>query len=420
MKYKIGQISDAHLGYSSGQKTTKDGVNLRVIDGYNAFHEAIDGMLKEKIDVAIIPGDIFHTANPDVRTIIETQKGLRKLTAANIPIYCIAGNHDATDIRSDIPSNGVLDDQDHNIFSFTEPYVVKEIFPNVFFHFLSHHAYTDQEETMKNIKPKKDSINILVSHGSCFDTNMNVMLHCPQEPREVIIPEYLMELDWDYTLLGHIHERGWIASKDGVTDTANRKQFYGGSLVRRGFADKPCKLNRGWTLWTLDDETKNMTPTFFDVKQRPQIDCDKINAENRTSAEIEMELYEQLEKIFNEYKNSDNTIDSDLAPIVRQNVINISPVTYATLNLKNNATFTKHFLTYTLKVVSKNNILIDDSNQEQTAGKNESNKNIVDLFNDWIDDVHKEDNSIDNLDKVKEKSKILLQKGENEVLDEEK
>ena len=196
-KFKIGHISDVHLGYSSGKRINKEGVNLRVIDGYNAYNEAIDQMIEEGLDMVIVSGDIFHMAHPDIRTIMEAQKGLRRLADAGMQVYVGAGNHDATDIRAEIPANGVLDEPNHNILSFVEPYVVIKAGDKLNLHFLNHHAYTDQGETMKKIKLVDSEINVLVSHGSCFDTNMNVLLHCPQEPREVVIPEFVMDKSED-------------------------------------------------------------------------------------------------------------------------------------------------------------------------------------------------------------------------------
>lgn len=412
---KIGHISDVHLGYSSGKRINKQGINLRQMDGFNAWEEATEQMIAEKIDVAIIAGDIFHMAHPDIRTIMEAQKGLRKLADNDIKVRVIAGNHDATDVRAEIPANGVLHEPFHNIYSYTDPYVIEEVMPGIHLHYLSHHAYTDQGETMKSIKLIPNEINILVSHGSVFDTNMNILLHSPQEPREVVIPEDIMNLPWDYTFLGHIHERGWIGSKDGISDSAKRKQFYGGSTIRRGFTDRPCKLGRGWTLWTIDDN-KEFTPTFFDVKQRPQIDCPKIDASELTPSEIEDKIVSQLKDIFNQYKNDDNTINNELAPIVRQTLIGITPVSYVAINWSNPANYSKHFFTYTLKRVDSNSTGNDeDSLSADIEGA--SAKNIIEAFDDWIDEAHPDNKEIDNKENVVEKAKKLLKKGQDEVLE---
>lgn len=412
----IAHISDVHLGYSSGKRITKDGTNLRVVDGYNAFTEAVNQMIEEKVDVVIVAGDIFHQAHPDIKTIIETQGQLRRLADEGIPVYIEAGNHDATDIRSEIPASGVLNEPKNNIFSYTEPYIVREIFPGYFFHFLSHHAYTDQGETMKQIELIDDAVNILVSHGSCFDTNMNVILHCPQEPREVVIPEFVMNMPWDYTFLGHIHERGWIGSKDGVSDTAGRKQFYGGSVIRRGFTDRPCKLERGWTKWTVDKD-RVFTPSFFTVKQRPQIDCDEIDASKLTAPELEDKLIKQVKAIYNKYKEDDGTISNESAPIVRQTIKGITPVIYVAVNWSKISKFTKNFLTYTMKRIDAQvNQDVEDNNPDAIESINTS-KDIVEAFDEWTEETYDKETKIVNKESVLNLAKNWLREGQNKVLD---
>lgn len=411
MSYKIALITDCHLGYSSGRRY-EDGINLRVLDGYRTWAHAVDEIIASKPDLFLMGGDIFHQAHPTIRTIIEAQKGFRKIAAAGIPVYCIVGNHDATDVRSEIPASGVLNEPANNIHSFIEPYVKVEVAPGIFVHCLSHHAYSEQEETMKKIKLVPNAINILLSHGSCFDTNLNVILHCPQEPREIVLPESLINLPWDFTFLGHIHERGFIGSKDGgVSDTAGRKQFYGGSILRRGFTDKPCRLGRGWTMWEIDDN-KNFIPTFHKLWQRPQYDLPTINALDKNSDEIESILISQLEKMNNEL----GTIDNSNAPIVRQTIHNISPAKYVSINWKKTSDYTKQYLTYTLRKEiqeSATSINTDDDTDNFAPG---SQQNIVDSFTKWSKQTEVL-NDIKDKDKVIDTTKNYLKKGQENVLD---
>jgi DNA repair exonuclease SbcCD nuclease subunit len=371
----------------------------------------VDEIIKAKPDIFLMGGDIFHQAHPTIRTIIEAQKGFRRISDAGIPVYCIVGNHDATDIRSEIPASGVLNEPFHNIYSYTEPYVKKEVAPGIFIHFLSHHAYSEQAETMKKIKLEKNAINILLSHGSCFDTNLNVILHCPQEPREIVIPEDIVNLPWDFTFLGHIHERGFIGSKDGgLSDSSGRKQFYGGSILRRGFTDKPCKLGRGWTMWTIDDN-KKFHPTFYKIWQRPQFDLPAIDATEKTSIEIENILVSQLDKLSKQL----GPIDDSNSPIVRQTIHNISPAKYVSINWKKTTDFTKQFLTYTLRkdTLENNSDETDLDSSLVTIGKQQD---IVDSFGKWAEHGNNL-NDIQNKEKVIDNSKNFLKQGQESVLE---
>lgn len=349
MKYTFAQISDTHLGYKSGRfKSNKTEINLREQDGYDAYHQVINEIVDYKnkfgLDAVICTGDLFHSPEPKINTIVEAKKGLQKLYKENIVFYNIAGNHDATDSVRDIPSNGVLDLPELNLFSYTEPYVKKEIFPGVIGHFVSHHGYLEQAKTFESVNPEPDKFNLLITHGSVFDSSINGILHTEGEPREVVISEDLMNKDWDYTIMGHIHERGWVHSKDKLTDTENRKQFYAGSLIRRGFADKYCKLGRGWTLWEIDTEEKTMTPKFFTIPQRFQKDI-LIFCKDKSSEEIEQDLINEFKKI-----------NFDGAPILRTTFVDMSTTQKLSIDWKQFIDYTKKCLSYSTKIKTKEEI----------------------------------------------------------------
>lgn len=419
--YKVAHSSDQHLGYSSGKRVNEEGLNLRVLDGYNAFRESIDDILNEDdVDLFIGSGDVFHQAHPEIRTMIEAQDGFRRLSEAGIPVHNITGNHDTTDIRSEIPANRILHEPRNDIYSYVEPYIVKELLPGVYFHFLSHHAYTDQEATIKEIKLIEGAMNILVSHGSTYDTNMNVILHSPQEPREVIIPQDLMDMDWDYTWLGHIHERKWINSTSETSDSNNRRQFYSGSLIRRGFSDGVTDLGRGWTKWIIDTDKKTITPEFHHVKQRPQIDCPRIIATNLTPTEIEEALKAQGKAIFDKYKDEDDTISDEDAPIVRQTVVGLTPLAYVGINWKEAYKYNRHFLTHTLRKIDEAEDKIESiTNLDEGELENKNTVDIITAFNDWFDnDTLNEE--IEDREEVKNKASDMLKKGQDLVLDDGK
>ena len=52
---KFAHISDTHLGFS------QFGTGERAKDVYNAFLQAIDISIKEKVEFVVFAGDIFHT-----------------------------------------------------------------------------------------------------------------------------------------------------------------------------------------------------------------------------------------------------------------------------------------------------------------------------------------------------------------------
>ena len=295
---EFAHIADIHLGYSSGSKLdTNTHINLREQDGYNALDYCIEDIIKNKVSFVLCTGDFFHSPNPSARTIVNAQRILDKLTQNNIPFICLAGNHDATDAVRDIPSSVILHNPNNNWFSYSEPYKIIEIpNSNVVLHLISHHNYVNQRDTMDMIKLDDNKINILCTHGSCYDSNLEIIVHSEAEPREVVIPEDILNLNWSYILLGHIHERGWIGSKDKIHDTTGQKRFYAGSLIRRGFSDGESKLGRGWTKWSVNENTKEMTPTFFNVPQRLQLEI-SFECIDKGVVEVENEIEECFKNI---------------------------------------------------------------------------------------------------------------------------
>lgn len=378
--FTIAHLSDLHLGYSSGRKKIdENGFNVRENDGYLAYNIAVDQIIKEKVNCVLVAGDMFHSPRPKNHTILIAQEGLRRLAEANIPVYIIAGNHDATDVRAEVPSSKLLNEPMSKIFSYSEPYVVKEIHPGIYMHFISHHAFVEQDETMSNVKPIEGAVNLLASHGSCYDTNMGIILRTPNEPREVIIPQSIMDLNWDYTFLGHIHERHWIGSSDGKTDTAGRKQFYNGSLIRRGFSDRVSPNGRGWTKWIINDD-KTIDHKMFTIAEREQLDMEPIEVKGKKTREIEKEILEQLKSIDNYMTKKYGEITLENTPIVRQTIVGVNAITRLSLNLQNFTQHTQKYLTHSFKVVPDME-KVDIT--EVVTSESLNNSDIVVVFKEW-------------------------------------
>lgn len=415
--FTIAHLSDLHLGYSSGRKRVdENGFNIRENDGYIAYDRVITQIINEKIDAVLIAGDVFHSPRPKNHTILIAQEGLRRLTEAGIKTYILAGNHDATDVKAEVPSSKLLHQPNMNIFSYSEPYVVKEIAPDIYMHFVSHHAFIDQDETMNKIKLIDNSINLLATHGSCYDTNIGQILRTPNEPREIIIPEAIMDMNWDYTFLGHIHERGWIASKDGKTDTANRKQFYNGSLLRRGFSDKKSINGRGWTKWIINDD-KSIQYEMFTIKEREQLDMEPVNVKNKKTSDIEKEIINQLQSIDDYMIKQYETITIENTPIVRQTIVGVSAITRLSLNLQRFNEYTDKYLTHTFKIVPD---LEEVDLSEIVTAESLNNSDIVLVFNEWNKINEEKFNYDEKLkDKVAEEAKNNLKLSRDEMLTKE-
>lgn len=318
----IAHLSDLHLGYSSSNcKLNPQGVRWREADGYMAWIREIKDIINDgTVDVVLIAGDVFHTPTPSILAVKQAQKGVRILANAGIPVVILTGNHDTSDVRSELAATALLNDPDHGVYSHYEPYATYDVNDDVRLHLISHHLYKEQASTWDKVKPTNGKINIFSTHGSMIDPLTKLAMHTDASPREVIIPDEIVNNPgWDYRLLGHIHERGFVGSSDdGKSDTSHLKTYYNGSLIRRGFSDGETPLGRGWTKWTVQPDGL-LLPEFHTVAQRPQEDLPVINALDLSAADITDIAYDHVSNAVEDIKSPFT------APILRQRVVNITP-----------------------------------------------------------------------------------------------
>lgn len=400
--FTLAHMSDLHLDYRTGLVLNQHDINVREQDGYDAFHAMIDDIIEHNVDAATISGDIFHSPRPSMRAIVQAQKGLRKLAQAGIKVYSLAGNHDASDVKSDIASSKVVDYPEIGIYSHVEPYVHYEIADGIHLHLVSHHMYAEQADTMMQIEPKPGEINIFSTHGSVIDSITQMKLSAEQSPREIIVPNFILnEKDWDYRLLGHIHERGFVGDTSGLgRDSAGLKTYYNGSLVRRGFADKDNGLGRGWTLWTIQPDGTFKHEKKY-ITQRYQKDFPSIDCVDLSPLEITDLLVEQLV----------TTRDENL-PILRQTLHNVTPAQHSSLDWRTINQFSNHTLTWDVEMeyatpsmtvethgVSENEEDYQDEVARITA---ENTGDLVDIYDTWAE----KSNVIEQLDDTVRKHAI--------------
>jgi len=86
MKMLFAHLADCHLGCWRDQK-------MRQMH-HDCFCEAIDRIIAEKCEFAIIAGDLFHAAVPGMDAIRLAFEQLRRLRDAGISTYFVAGSHD--------------------------------------------------------------------------------------------------------------------------------------------------------------------------------------------------------------------------------------------------------------------------------------------------------------------------------------
>lgn len=381
--YTIAHLSDLHLGYrdkaSLGRVTPDviyDGmpIPVREFDGYKAWNDVIDGVIADNVDAVIIAGDIGHEPNPSNRARQHMIMGLSRLANAGIPVYNITGNHDVNDIPSDVAFTANLHRPEVGIYSHANPYQVYNLNDDIVVHMVSHHMYNESVDVMKKVRPVKGAVNILTTHGSLVDPLINERIRVNETVREVIIPEYFLNDNWDAMMLGHIHERGYIGKKsDGI--------YYNGSLIRRGFADAEGPLGRGYTLWHIHDDG-SVTQEMRTVWQRPQVDLPPIHAEELNSTALTEALLRNLPEITDgmEY-------DPAVAPILRQRVIGATPSVFAARDQQAITEASKYALSYDLAPRAAENKPSKEIPEPEETSKVQVGAGTLEAsYSDWVKD----------------------------------
>lgn len=414
MAFKLGHLSDIHAGYRSGRRLNAEGVNIREQDGYDALDEMVTDIIEQEVDAVVIAGDTMHVPEPHIRELIEVQKQLRRLSDAGIKVYMLGGNHESTDLRADIAASRIFDDSWRGIHSYAEPYNKIEITDGIFLHMVSHHMYGDQAHTMNQIQSVDGALNIFSTHGSVIDPLVELALHTHGSPREVVIPDELLEdQDWDYILLGHIHERGWVGSKDQKTDTYGSRIYYNGSLLRRGYSDKEVPLGRGWTLWTIDEDG-TMTPDIRKVKQRTQLDFTAIDTADLSAASVTEKIIENLRS---SQEDGVNFLEGS-APILRQQLTNLTPAKNIALDWRAIDAEAGHSLMFLTKKVSDDTV--DDSGSTIDTGSFTQNADVVQVYDGWVDGSSTLSELTEDIrNKTKTQARKFVQQGQEENLADE-
>ncbi len=83
---KFAHLGDCHLG--GWRQLELNELNFR------SFQIAVDKCIKEKVDFALITGDLFDSAYPPIETLKEAFQEFKRLKDSNIPVFIIAGSHD--------------------------------------------------------------------------------------------------------------------------------------------------------------------------------------------------------------------------------------------------------------------------------------------------------------------------------------
>ena len=219
---KIGVLSDVHLGEIKFRKY----INNQNVWSYlieKVLEEAIDKLISNGSEIIIIPGDLFDSPNPDIRSIIFIRELFSKI---KIPIFILGGNHEWSQRQysSNIHPFDIIDNVNkvyYNVSSFTYNSDKIVMIP---YKFLT-------PENYEFISKEKG--DILVCHG-ILDSEEEIY----NLPSNIINGYKLI-------ILGHIHTNNIIKTKNQIILTP-------GSIMPANTFIKEPKA------WIYDTETSDL------------------------------------------------------------------------------------------------------------------------------------------------------------------
>lgn len=228
---KFVHIADVHLGASPDSDRSWAGGRQREL--WDSFKNIIDVCNKERADILLIAGDLFHR-QPLIRELKEVNYCFSRLETARVVM--MAGNHDYIGPRSHYRDFKWND----NVYMFLNDTIESVYFPetDAAIYGLSYLQRDIAEPLYDLVKPSRDeSIHILLAHGG---DEKNIPLNRKK----------LLESGFDYIALGHIHKPEIISNR----------MAYAGSLEP---LDKTETGPRGYILGEIRKDKEKQTEIRF-------------------------------------------------------------------------------------------------------------------------------------------------------------
>ncbi|MDG6228896.1 MAG: DNA repair exonuclease [Candidatus Thermoplasmatota archaeon] len=322
---KILHIADTHLGFSAYRKSTTDGVNQREKDIYDSFTQVIDYALAEHVDLILHAGDLFDTVRPTNRAITVALQQILRLSAAQIPLVIIAGNHEQPKLQETGHIFSIFDHLDTVYPVYRETYE-KHYFTiddeSICIHALPQINTVDLfQNQLENITKDNDAdINILLFHGAV----QGIKEFSMNEFNELFIPKRFLFSLFDYVALGHYHSYTKI----------NNSAYYAGSIDALTFKDAGEK--KGFIEITKDHDI--LRPEFKKLSNRPVINIPTIFCDSLS-----------VEEIMDQITSAIRTIDP-VGKIFRITLKDISSHQYRNLDFRSIRQYAQGSIHYELKV----------------------------------------------------------------------
>ena len=266
---KFAHLADCHIG---GWKD----IELKELS-IKAFENAVNICINENVGFLLIAGDLFNTSLPSIDLIKRTAEILNKLKEADIDAYIIPGSHDFSPSGKtmiDVLENAglmvnVMKIKDNKLL-FTHDKTGVKITGLVGLR-SSLDRYYYENLDFSNLE-NEDGFKIFMLHNTINELK-------PKDLEKVEgLPMNLLPKGFDYYAAGHVH---YI--KESEYDKG--KLIYPGPLFPNNFKELEELKHGGFYIYD------NGNLKYIPIKLK-DILCVEINADGKTSREVEDEILE--------------------------------------------------------------------------------------------------------------------------------
>ncbi|EAF2117084.1 exonuclease SbcCD subunit D [Listeria monocytogenes] len=165
--------------------------------------------IKEAVDFVFIAGDIYDSEDQSVRAQARFAKEMKRLEAANIPVFMIHGNHDFIEKHKEklaLPSNVHVFSEQVEVMSHK---TTTGVSVNIYgFSYNERHIRSSRVGEYK-IQGDAD-FHIALLHGSEVSSSEEHDVYAPFRVQEI------SKKGFDYWALGHIHKRQLLAESPSI------------------------------------------------------------------------------------------------------------------------------------------------------------------------------------------------------------
>lgn len=252
-------MADLHLG-TPFQYLEPNKRNKMHLEQLRNFHEILQIAKLENVDYISIAGDLFDSIQIENHLLGTVKQELEELK--NTQIIINPGNHDywyphsLWSSFSSLPNVHVFNPLQMN-FYFDEHDIT--FWGKPFFSQSSINPLWEREDYIY-YEQNKSNLNILVQHGDLLN---------PKSNYNPIYSDMIDKLEFDISLLGHIHTSNEII----YTDKRHLPCLYNGCVMGRGFDEIGEK---GVHLIQIDENAKTINSSFLKLKS-PQFFEVQIN-----------------------------------------------------------------------------------------------------------------------------------------------